>query len=73
MDPTSATLMTFGSILLAGSWMLLLKESFEADFTWGLSTLFLPPVAYFYGLFAWDKAKEAIIMSVMGWVLIALA
>ena len=73
MDPVSAALQTFGAILLVGSWLLMLKESFDADYTWGLTTLFLPPLSYFYGLFAWDKAKEAILMSVMGWVLIFLS
>ncbi len=73
MDPVSASLQTFGAILLVGSWLLMLKESFDADYTWGLTTLFLPPLSYFYGLFAWDKAKEAILMSVLGWFLIFLS
>jgi len=73
MEPTSATLITFGVILLFGSWLLMLKESFDEDFTWGLTTLFVPPLSYFYGFFAWEKAKEAILMSLLGWVLIFLA
>lgn len=73
MEPVSATLQTFGIILLVGSWIILLKESFEDDFTWGLATLFVPPLSYFYGIFAWDKAREAIWMAVLGWVLIFLS
>lgn len=73
MEPLSATFTTFGVILLACSWLLLLKESFDDDFTWGLCTLFVPPLSYFYGLFAWDKAKEAIGLSVLGLVLIFIA
>ncbi len=73
MEPLSAALITFGCILLICSWLLLLKVSFDDDYTWGLCTLFLPPLSYFYGLFAWDKAKEAIGLSVLGWALIFIA
>ena len=73
MEPDSATLQTFGVVLLLGSWLVMLQESFDEDFTWGLTTLFLPPLSYFYGIFAWEKAKEAIWLSVLGWILIFLA
>ena len=73
MDPLSATLTTFGVILLASSWLVLIKESFDDDYTWGLCTLFVPPLAYFYGIFAWDKAREAIGLSALGLVLLFLA
>lgn len=73
MEPLSATFTTFGLVLLVCSWLLLLKESFEDDFTWGLCTLFIPPLSYFYGLFAWDKAKEAIGLAVLGLALLFIA
>jgi len=73
MEPLSATFTTFGLIMLVCSWLLLLKESFDDDFTWGLCTLFIPPLSYFYGLFAWDKAKEAIGLAVLGLALLFIA
>ena len=73
MDPLSATFTTFGCILLFCSWLLLLQASFDDDFTWGLCTLLLPPLSYLYGLFAWNKAKEAIGLSLLGWVLLFIA
>ncbi len=72
MDPLSASLITFGVILLLSSWVYMLFLSFKEDYTWGLTTLFLPPLAYFYGLFALDKAGSAVAMAAIGWVLIFL-
>lgn len=63
MEPTSAILATFGVILLVGSWIQLLIASFKEDFTWGLTSIFIPPLAYLYGLRAWDKAGDALIMA----------
>jgi len=73
MDPISAALLTSGIVLLAASWFLLLITSFREDFTWGLCTLFVPPLAYLYGLFRWSKANEPILFAVGGIVLLALA
>lgn len=72
MDPVSAVLLTFGLALLVASWGLLLVSSFREDFTWGLCTVFLPPLAYFYGLFNWSKAGDSIIVGVIGLFLIIL-
>ena len=73
MEPTSALLMTFGAAALLGSWVLLLIESSREDFTWGLCSLLLPPVSYLYGIFRLDKAGEAMLLAVVGWVLVFLA
>ncbi len=73
MEPLSAAFMAFGVVLLVASWVLMLVVSFRNDYNWGLCTLFLPPLAYFYGLFSWEKAKEPISLSVLGWILIAFA
>ncbi len=73
MESVSATLMTFGIILLLASWVQLLFVSFKDDFSWGLSTLFVPPLAYIYGLFALEKAGAAIFLSFIGCLLILFA
>lgn len=73
MEATSATLMTFGVILLLASWVQLLIVSFKEDYTWGLTTVFLPPLSYFYSLFALNKAGSAVGLSFLGMVLIFFA
>ncbi|WP_188150959.1 hypothetical protein [Teredinibacter waterburyi] len=73
MDAISATMITFGAVLLLASWVQLLISAFAEDYNWGLTTLFLPPVAYFYGLFSWQKAGGALLCAGLGWVLVLLA
>ncbi|MBU2983906.1 hypothetical protein KO528_00960 [Saccharophagus degradans] len=73
MEATSATLLTFGVILLLASWVQLLIVSFKEDYTWGLATIFLPPLSYFYSLFALNKAGSALGLSILGMVLIFFA
>ena len=73
MDSVSATLMTFGVVLLLASWVQLMFVSFKDDFSWGLSTLFEPPLSYLYAFCAWEKAQAAIMMSVLGWILVVLS
>lgn len=70
MDPMSAVLLTFGTILVLAGWVQLLITSFKDDYTWGLSTLFLPPISYLFGFFSWDKAKDAMKLTIIGWLLI---
>jgi len=72
MDPISTFLLTAGIILLAGSWLLLIFAACGEDFTWGLFSVFLPPLAYFYGLFVWNKAGDAIKMAAVGITMVAL-
>ena len=72
MDPLSTILLTLGIILLVGSWLQLIFAACGDDFTWGLCSVFVPPLAYFYGLFVWDKAGDAIKMAAIGMVLLAL-
>ncbi|UTA48540.1 hypothetical protein L1F30_03095 [Simiduia sp. 21SJ11W-1] len=66
MDPVSSALFVFGLILLGVSWLLMLQVSFSDDYVWGLSTLFVPPLAYLYGCFAWSKAKESLYFAAGG-------
>ena len=72
MEPISATLITFGVILLAVSWIYLMFIAFEVDFNWGLCTLFLPPLAYIYAFFSWKKTQSALCLAILGWVLIVV-
>ena len=72
MEPLSATLLTFATILLAASWVMLIITASNDDFTWGLCAVFLPPLAYLYALFEWEKAADAIKMAVIGLVLLGL-
>jgi hypothetical protein len=73
MEATSALLMTLGIALLLASWLLLLVESSNEDFAWGLCTLLLPPLSYAYGLLRLDRAGEALALAGAGWLLIFLA
>lgn len=73
MDAGSAVFMTFGAAALLVSWVLLLIASWKEDYSWGLCTLFLPPLSYLYGLARLDKAGEALLAAVVGWVCIFLA
>ena len=70
MEASVAALNTFGVICLLASWVLMLIVSFKEDFTWGLVTLFLPPLSYLYGLFDMSKAGGAILFALIGLVLI---
>jgi hypothetical protein len=72
MDPISAALVTFGVLLLLISWIYLMFISFEADFSWGLCTVFVPPLSYIYACFTWSKTKAALWMAILGWVLIII-
>ncbi len=73
MDPISATLMTFGVILLGISWIYLIFVSFEDDFSWGLCAIFLPLLAYIYACFRWNKTQASLWTAAGGWAAILLA
>ena len=73
MDAGTATLMTYGVACLLTSWVVLLIVAWKEDYAWGLCTIFLPPLSYLYGLARMDKAGEAILVAIVGWVLIFLA
>lgn len=73
MEPTSAVLLTFGIAILLVSWILLLITAWRDDYAWGLFATLLPPVAYIYALFRLDKAGQALLVAVIGWVCIILA
>jgi hypothetical protein len=73
MEAGSAVLLTLGSATLAISWILLLITSWKEDYTWGLCTVFLPPLSYLYALSRLDKAGEALLVAVVGWVMVFFA
>ncbi|MBT6125776.1 MAG: hypothetical protein HOH70_11320 [Halieaceae bacterium] len=73
MDAGSATFLTYGAAILLTSWVLLLVTAWKEDYAWGLCTLFLPPLSYLYALTRLDKAGEAIVVAVVGWIFIFLA
>ncbi|MCB1679890.1 MAG: hypothetical protein KDI16_14495 [Halioglobus sp.] len=73
MEATSATLLTFGLAALLLSWIVLLITAWKEDYTWGLCTIFLPPLSYLYALARLDKAGGAIALAVLGWLVIWLA
>ncbi len=72
MDPLAALLLTLGIILLTCSWILLLIVSSQEDFSWVLFSVLCPPLSYIFGLFVWSKAKEAILVAALGWLMIIL-
>lgn len=72
MDPITAVLVTFGAILILAGWIQLLITSFGDDYTWGLTTLFLPVLSYVYCFFAWEKAKDAMVLTGIGWALVVV-
>ncbi|TXS89909.1 hypothetical protein FV139_19485 [Parahaliea maris] len=73
MDAGSAALMTYGVAALLVSWVLLLIVAWKEDYAWGLCATLLPPLAYLYGIFRLDKAGQALLVAVIGWILIFLA
>ncbi len=73
MDPVSSFLLLGGIVLLVASWVQLIIAASGDDYTWALCSVFLPPLAYLYGLFAWDKAADAIKLACVGLVLAGLA
>jgi len=73
MDPASAILLFGGSILLVASWLQLIITASNDDFTWALCAVFIPPLAYLYGLTQWDKSADAIKMAVLGLGLLAFS
>ena len=73
MDAPTAYLLTLGVSALLASWVLLLIAAWKEDYSWGLCALFLPPLAYLYGLARLDKAGESLLVAVAGWILIWLS
>ena len=73
MEATNAVMLTFGAAALLASWVVLLIESWNEDYAWGLCTLLLPPLSYLYSLGRLDKAGQALLLAAAGWVLIWFA
>lgn len=73
MEAPNAAMLTFGVAALLASWVVLLIASWKEDYAWGLCTLLLPPLSYLYSLGRLDKAGQALLLAVAGWVLIWFA
>lgn len=73
MSSMAAFLLTLGIVFLVLSWISLLVVSFKEDFSWGLSSVFLPPLGYLYALFVWSKTKDTVLMAVAAWIMLFLA
>lgn len=73
MEAASAVLLTLGTATLVMSWILLLITSWKEEYTWGLCTLFLPPLSYLYALARLDKAGEALLLAAIGWIMVFFA
>jgi len=73
MEATNAVMLTFGVAALLASWVVLIIESWNEDYAWGLCTLLLPPLSYLYSLGRLDKAGQALLLAAAGWVLIWFA
>jgi len=72
MDPFSATLTTFGVIILLASWIQLLFTSFRKDYAWGLTSVFAPPLSYVYCFYNFEESKDILSLSAIGFVLLIL-
>ena len=72
MEPLSATILTFAALVLLASWVLLIIAASDDDFTWGLCSVFLPPLAYFYALFRWEQGGDAVKLAFLGVILLWL-
>ena len=70
MDALSSTAIVFGVILLASSWIYLIIIAFQADFTWGLVSVFIPVLSYIYAVKDWEKGKETIYLAAIGLALV---
>ncbi|GAB5415093.1 MAG: hypothetical protein Cons2KO_26960 [Congregibacter sp.] len=73
MEPTSATLMTFGLATMLVSWVLLLIAAWKDDYAWGIFAVLLPPLAYIYGLFRLEKAGQSLLVAFAGLVMLWMA
>lgn len=74
MDPLSSTLLFIGLVVLAASWILLIiAASNSDDYTWTLSSIFLPPIAYVYALYRWESAGDSIKAAILGFALIIVS
>lgn len=73
MEPVTSLFLTIGVACLLLSWIVLLIVSSQEDFTWGLCSLFIPPLSYAYCLFELDKTKGIMGLAILGWILVGLA
>ena len=73
MDACSTTLTFFALTLLVASWIMLIFAATSDDFTWGLFSVFLPPLAYFYGLYKWELAGDSIKAAMLGFAVLIIA
>lgn len=70
MEPLASAFTVFGLVILVASWIQLLELAFSEEFSWGMCSLFVPPLGYLFACAQWDKAKEPIVIAVLGWTLL---
>ena len=58
-----------GLVLAAIGWILVLVEAFRTGIIWGLCSLLIPLVGFFFVLAYWSKAKTGFLLNVLGCVL----
>lgn len=72
MESLNATLTLLGLALLAASWVYLMIVAFKDDYAWGMTSVFLPPLAYLYAAFNPAKATGVLVLAVLGVVMLLL-
>ena len=65
MGPIASLLVFFGAALLLISWVYLIIISFKTDYAWGFMSIFMPPLAYLYSLFALGKTWQVLVLAVV--------
>ena len=66
MGPIASLLVFFGAALLLMSWVYLIIIAFKTDYAWGFMSVFLPPLAYLYILFALGKTWQVLALAFVG-------
>lgn len=72
MDAFSATFTLMGIAMLAASWIYLMVIAFKDDYAWGITSVFVPPLAYLYAAFNPSRAAPVLILAAIGLALLIL-
>lgn len=66
MDALTATYTLLGISMLIASWVYLMIIAFKDDYAWGITSVFLPPLAYLYAAFNPSRAAPVLILAAIG-------
>lgn len=72
MGSISATFTLMGIALLVASWVYLMIIAFKDDYAWGITSVFVPPLAYLYAAFNPSRATPVLILAAIGLALLIL-